>query len=97
MKKFLLIVAVAWMAAVNGWAQRLQVLDSEGNPIPYASVLTPQADRAYVTKTELKDRKKANKMKLNYANIRQFERDHNIPALAPAVQQKLNELWKADD
>lgn len=54
-------------------------------------------DRAYVTKTELKDRKKANKMKLNYANIRQFERDHNIPALAPAVQQKLNELWKADD
>ena len=54
-------------------------------------------DRAYVTKTELKDRKKANKMKLNYANIRQFERDHTIPALAPAVQQKLNELWKADD
>ena len=54
-------------------------------------------DRAYVTKTELKDRKKANKMKLNYANIRQFERDHNIPALAPAVQQKLNELWKADN
>lgn len=54
-------------------------------------------DRAYVTKDELKERKKANKMKLNYANIRQFERDHNIPALAPAVQQKLNELWKAAD
>ena len=54
-------------------------------------------DRAYVTKEELKERKKANKMKLNYANLRQFERDHNIPALAPAVQQKLNELWKTSD
>ena len=53
-------------------------------------------DRAYVTKEELKERKKANKMKLNYANLRQFERDHNIPALAPAVQQKLNELWKQE-
>jgi hypothetical protein len=54
-------------------------------------------DRAYVTKEELKERKKANKMKLNYANLRQFERDHNIPALAPAVQQKLNKLWKTSD
>lgn len=51
-------------------------------------------DRAYVTKDELNERKKANKMKMNYANIRQFERDHNIPALVPAVQEKLNELWK---
>ena len=52
MKKFLLIVAVAWMAAVNGWAQRLQVLDSEGNPIPYASVLTPQAEYIGITNLE---------------------------------------------
>ena len=54
-------------------------------------------DRAYVTKDELKERKKHNKMKLNFANIRQFERDHNIPALAPAIQQKMNELWKIDN
>lgn len=54
-------------------------------------------DRGYVTKDELKQRKKANKMKMTYANIRQFERDHNIPALAPAVQQKLNELWKSPE
>ncbi len=51
-------------------------------------------ERAYVTKSELKQRKKANKMKMTYANIRQFEREHNIPNLAPVVQQKLNELWK---
>ena len=51
-------------------------------------------DRAYVTKDELKKRKKDNKIKMNYANIQQFERDHNIPALAPSVQQKLDELCK---
>lgn len=54
-------------------------------------------DRAYVTKDELKQRQKANKMKMNYANIRQFEHDHNIPALIPVVQEKLSELWKADN
>lgn len=54
-------------------------------------------DRSYVTKSELKARKKANKMKLNYANILQFERDHNIPPLAAAVQKKLNELWKVGE
>lgn len=54
-------------------------------------------DRAYVTKEELKERRKANKMKLSYANIRQFELEHNIPAIAPAIQQKLNELWKVKD
>lgn len=53
-------------------------------------------DRAYVTKDELKQRQKANKMKMNYANVRQFERDHSIPALVPAVQSKLNELWKSE-
>ena len=51
-------------------------------------------ERAYVDKNELKQMKKENKMKMTYQNIRQFERTHNIPALAPAIQQKLNELWK---
>lgn len=54
-------------------------------------------ERAYVTKKDLKERKKANKMKMTYANILQFERDHNIPALAPVVQKKLNELWKSGE
>ena len=54
-------------------------------------------DRAYVDKDELKQIKKENKMKMTYQNIRQFERSHNIPALAPAIQQKLNELWKAEE
>ena len=53
--------------------------------------------RAYVTKDELKQRKKDNKIKMTYANIRQFERDHNIPALVPALQKKLDELWKVSD
>jgi hypothetical protein len=34
---------------------------------------------------------------MTYQNIRQFERAHNIPALAPAVQQKLNDLWKISE
>lgn len=53
-------------------------------------------DRAYVDKDELKQIRKDNKIKASYANIRQFEREHNIPEMEPAVQQKLDELWKAD-
>ena len=54
-------------------------------------------DRAYVTKDELKERVKRNKMKMNYQNIRRFEQDHHIPSLPAAVQQKLSEIWKAGD
>lgn len=54
-------------------------------------------ERAYVDKEDLKKLKKENKMKLTYQNIRQFERAHKIPALAPNLQQKLNELWKSDE
>lgn len=53
-------------------------------------------DRAYVDKDELKQIRKDNKIKASYANIRQFERDHKIPEMEPAVQKKLDELWKAD-
>ena len=51
-------------------------------------------ERAYVDKDELKQMKKDNKMKMTYQDIRQFERSPNIPAIAPVIQQKLNELWK---
>lgn len=54
-------------------------------------------ERAYVDKDELKQKEKDNKMKMTYQNIRQFERAHNIPSLAPAIQQKLNELWKSKE
>lgn len=54
-------------------------------------------DRSYVTKNELKQRKKDNKMKLDYNNIQQFERSHRIPALPAAVQKKLNEVWKVGE
>ena len=38
--------------------------------------------------------RKDSALKMTYQNIRQFERAHHIPAIAPAIQQKLNELWK---
>lgn len=53
--------------------------------------------RAYVTKEEYKQLKKDNKIKLTYENIKQFERQNNIPALLPVVQEKLKEVWKVDD
>jgi len=53
-------------------------------------------DRAYVTKEELKEIKKNNKFKLTYDSIKQFEADNNIPELAPAVEEKLAELWNVD-
>lgn len=53
-------------------------------------------DRAYVDKEELKAIKAKNKMKMSYQNVKQFEKDHKIPAIAPNVQKKLDELWKAD-
>lgn len=54
-------------------------------------------ERAYVTKNELKQKKKDNKMKMNYQSIQQFERQNNIPPLAPPIQKKLAELWKVSE
>ena len=42
-------------------------------------------ERAYVTKEELKLRKKQNKMKMTLQNIKQFEQQHNIPPLPASV------------
>lgn len=53
-------------------------------------------DRAYVTKDELKQLKKESKIKINYKNVMQFERQHKVPPMSDAVQKRLNELWKAD-
>ena len=53
-------------------------------------------DRAYVTKDELKQLKKESKIKINYKNVMQFERQHKVPPMSDAVQKRLNELWNAD-
>ncbi|MBR6140369.1 MAG: hypothetical protein IKQ37_01200 [Bacteroidaceae bacterium] len=49
-------------------------------------------ERAYVTKEELKQRKKAGKMKMNLSNIQQFEQQHNIPSLPASVQKAIDKL-----
>ena len=80
--------------------QNLTSYDDMSDGVPEHTILALQVfatDRGYVTKEELKERKKANKIKLNYANIRQFEKDHNIPPLDAAIQKKLNELWKSGE
>lgn len=47
-------------------------------------------ERAYVTKEELKQRKKQNKMKMTLPNIKQFERQRGIPPLHPSVQKAID-------
>lgn len=49
-------------------------------------------ERAYVTKDELKQLKKQNKMKMTYDNLQRFEREHKIPALAQVIQKRLDDL-----
>ena len=51
-------------------------------------------ERAYVTKDELKQIKKDNKMKMTYQNIIQFERGHHIPAIPADLQKHINEIVK---
>ena len=51
-------------------------------------------DRAYVTKDELKQLKKENKMKMTYQNLQQFERGHKIPSLPAEIQKRINEAMK---
>ena len=49
-------------------------------------------ERAYVTKEELKQRKRQNKMKMTLSNIQQFEQQHSIPPLHPSVQKAIDGL-----
>ena len=51
-------------------------------------------DRAYVTKDELKQLKKENKMKMTYQNLLEFERIHKIPALSEQFQKRIKEIVK---
>lgn len=54
---------------------------------------TYATDREYVTKEELKEKKKANKVKMSYAAIQEFERKHNIPALPVKAQEEITKLF----
>ena len=49
-------------------------------------------DRAYVTKQELKEKKRENKMKMSYEALMQFERQHGIPAMPENTKKSLEEL-----
>jgi len=51
-------------------------------------------ESAYVTKDELKQRKKDNKMKMTYQNVLEFERAHKIPAMPADLQKRINEVVK---
>lgn len=50
-------------------------------------------EREYVTKEELKEKKKANKVKMSYSFVQDFERQHNIPALPTKAQEGLQKLF----
>ena len=51
MKKILLTVAVAIMTAMNALAQKIEVVDTDGNGIPLVSVMTE--DGVFIGKTDL--------------------------------------------
>ena len=50
-------------------------------------------EREYVTKEELKEKKKANKLKLSYPFVQEFEREHNIPALPAKATEGMQKLF----
>ena len=49
-------------------------------------------DRAYVDKEDLKELKRNNKIDMNYADIQQFEKSHDIPAMPENAHKALVEL-----
>ena len=68
--------------------------DTKSECNKYIMVQVYTTDRAYVTKDELKQMKKDNKMKMTNQNILQFERAHKIPALSPEFQKRIQEIVK---
>ncbi|MBO4850698.1 MAG: hypothetical protein J5529_07310 [Prevotella sp.] len=49
-------------------------------------------DRAYVDKKELKEKIRENKVKMDYQNLMEFEKNHGIPPLPENAQKSLQEL-----
>ena len=50
-------------------------------------------DREYVTKEELKEKIKANKVKMSYAAVKEFEKQHNIPPLPAKAVEEIDKLF----
>ncbi len=53
-------------------------------------------DRGYLSKEQVKQTKRDNKVKLSYNYLQQFERQHGIPALAPEVLARMKKLVDKD-
>lgn len=49
-------------------------------------------NRSYVSKEEMKSIKKKSKVKMSYSYLQNFERQHNIPPLAPQILSKVKAL-----
>ena len=77
-------------------SQRSTTYDDEKNNGSHTNIMMQvfTVDRAYVTKDELKQLKKENKMKMTYQNLQQFERGHKIPPLPAEFQKRINEAMK---
>ena len=68
MKKYLLMAAVAMMAATNAFAQKIEVVDADGYGIPLVSVLTEDGNLIGTTDLNgiLTDVKGAKKVALSH-------------------------------
>ena len=53
-------------------------------------------DRGYLSKEGVKQAKKESKVKMTYDYLQQFERQHDIPALAPEVLARMKDLTEKD-
>ena len=54
------------------------------------------ADYAYIHKKEYKKLRKDNKVEMNIKELRQFEKNNNIPPLAPNILEQINKLFEKD-
>ncbi len=68
--------------------------DAKDGHVMHILMQVYSAERAYVTKEELKQMKKDNKMKMTYENIVEYERTHHIPPLSDVFQKSIQEIVK---
>jgi len=62
------------------------------NIVDNYGTLGSATDRGYLSKEQVKQTKRDNKVKLSYDYLQQFEHQHHIPALAPEVLARMQEL-----
>jgi len=76
--------------------QHMMTWDDEKNGHALIVIDYFATDRGYLSKEQVKQTKRDNKVKLSYNYLRQFERQHHIPALAPEVHAKMQKLVDKD-